>query len=82
MENPIKLHDLGVPLFLETPICSLVTNQRQHRIQRTSIQTLLLCQLNAWTELEIPRWKKTQTTAQSNHHLFCETQKKDGLEQL
>ena len=21
MENPIKIHDLGVPLFLETPIC-------------------------------------------------------------
>ena len=23
MENPIKRDDLGVPLFLETPICSL-----------------------------------------------------------
>ncbi len=22
METPIKIHDLGVPLFLETPICS------------------------------------------------------------
>ncbi len=22
MENPIKIDDLGVPLFLETPICS------------------------------------------------------------
>ena len=21
MENPIKINDLGVPLFLETPIC-------------------------------------------------------------
>ena len=21
MENPIKMHDLGVPLFLETPTC-------------------------------------------------------------
>ena len=21
MENPIKIHNLGVPLFLETPIC-------------------------------------------------------------
>ena len=21
MENPIKMDDLGVPLFLETPIC-------------------------------------------------------------
>ena len=23
MENPIKIHDLGVPLFLETPIYGL-----------------------------------------------------------
>ena len=23
MENPIKMDDLGVPLFLETPICTL-----------------------------------------------------------
>ena len=23
MENPIKMDDLGVPLFLETPICYL-----------------------------------------------------------
>ena len=23
MEKPIKIHDLGVPLFLETPICWL-----------------------------------------------------------
>ena len=25
MENPIKMDDLGVPLFLETPICSYVS---------------------------------------------------------
>ena len=24
MENPIKMDDLGVPLFLETPICDSV----------------------------------------------------------
>ena len=24
MENPIKIDDLGVPLFLETPICARV----------------------------------------------------------
>ena len=28
MENPIKIHDLGVPLFLETPICFLSMKQR------------------------------------------------------
>ena len=27
MENPIKMDDLGVPLFLETPICSLGLNK-------------------------------------------------------
>ena len=26
MENPIKMDDLGVPLFLETPTCSNVQN--------------------------------------------------------
>ena len=25
MENPIKIHDLGVPLFLETPIFTCVS---------------------------------------------------------
>ena len=25
MENPIKIDDLGVPLFLETPMLSLIT---------------------------------------------------------
>ena len=24
MENPIKMDDLGVPLFLETPICMCI----------------------------------------------------------
>ena len=30
MENPIKMDDLGIPLFLETPICSppFLGNQR------------------------------------------------------
>ena len=27
MENPIKMDDLGVPLFLETPICSLFVSE-------------------------------------------------------
>ncbi len=26
MENPIKMDDLGVPLFLETPISTAVTS--------------------------------------------------------
>ena len=29
MENPIIMDDLGVPLFLETPICSLIDVERQ-----------------------------------------------------
>ncbi len=27
MENPIKMDDLGVPLFLETPICMYISSQ-------------------------------------------------------
>ena len=27
MENPIKMDDLGVPLFLETPICAMVKSR-------------------------------------------------------
>ncbi len=27
MENPIKMDDLGVPLFLETPICITVSDK-------------------------------------------------------
>ena len=27
MENPIKMDDLGVPLFLETPICIIIRPQ-------------------------------------------------------
>ena len=29
MENPIKMDDLGVPLFLETPISLSLTNLRK-----------------------------------------------------
>ena len=28
MEDPIKMDDLGVPLFLETPICSEIVNHQ------------------------------------------------------
>ena len=29
MENPIKMDDLGVPLFLETPICNFKLSSAQ-----------------------------------------------------
>ena len=29
MENPIKIHDLGVPLFLETPIYSITLGTKK-----------------------------------------------------
>ena len=33
MENPIKMDDLGVPLFLETSICTKVGNHYEgHRV--------------------------------------------------
>ncbi len=28
MENPIRMDDLGVPLFLEIPICEAETSQK------------------------------------------------------
>ena len=35
MENPIKMDDLGVPLFLETPISSMqVLFFRAHRLKK------------------------------------------------
>ncbi len=34
MENPIKMDDLGVPLFLETPIYSFPLQTMQHDVDR------------------------------------------------
>ena len=36
MENPIKMDDLGVPLFLETSIyfCGSTTQQKKAEVQR------------------------------------------------
>ena len=34
MENPIKMDDLGVPLFLETPIC-IYSSQKNFRSSKT-----------------------------------------------
>ena len=33
MENPIKMDDLGIPLFLETPIFSREKNQSSNMFQ-------------------------------------------------
>ena len=33
MENPIKMDDLGVPLFLETTICMKFTSHCSHKSQ-------------------------------------------------
>ena len=38
MENPIKMDDLGVPLFLETPICSLTSYNAAASDPRASIK--------------------------------------------
>ena len=37
MENPIKMDDLGVPLFLETPICH---NQEFKPVSRLAAESL------------------------------------------
>ena len=34
MENPIKMDDLGVPLFLETPICFQFLPRKLGKIQK------------------------------------------------
>ena len=41
MENPIKMDDLGVPLFLETPICSLQEKLMRNLICQTTFSDLL-----------------------------------------
>ena len=43
MENPIKIHDLGVPLFLETPILSPKNFVRylKWRYERTLFSAIL-----------------------------------------
>ena len=46
MENPIKMDDLGVPLFLETPIwLQKVSN---HPLEFLSLNSVLLQYLNSW----------------------------------
>lgn len=47
----IPPHPRTAPVFHPFPVAAVVTDQGQHRIQRTSILTLLLCQLNTWTDL-------------------------------
>ena len=37
MENPIKIHDLGVPLFLETPIYITRTTPHFTKMKKTTI---------------------------------------------
>ena len=39
MENPIKIHDLGVPLFLETPIYIYTISGDTHLTLYVSIPT-------------------------------------------
>ena len=41
MENSIKMDDLGVPLFLETPICWISTQYRQSRHWQARFWSLL-----------------------------------------
>ena len=43
MENPMKMDDLGVPLFLETPICSQVNRGSATAIHHGSWLAELLC---------------------------------------
>ena len=53
MENPIKMDDLGVPLFLETPICSIVP----WNLKKSSLETISPCFPNLLGQL---RWSCSQ----------------------
>ena len=43
MENPIKIDDLGVPLFLETPMCIVLC-------EITMLEIILLC---IWQDVHV-----------------------------
>ena len=43
MENPIKLDDLGVPLFLETPRCTVMQQLLVTRITKIGLLQQLRC---------------------------------------
>ena len=43
MENPIKMDDLGVPLFLETPICFLHSTGHKRLICSSLPMKLMRC---------------------------------------
>ncbi len=40
MENPIKMDDLGVPLFLETPICEQMMRIKSQQSSRVILLLL------------------------------------------
>ena len=57
MENPIEMTDLGIPLFLETPIChgewSAPVFHSKSAYSSSSLQTLSWGS-NFWVEVDIP----------------------------
>ena len=84
----IPPHPSAPPVFHPFPIAAVVTDQGQHRIQRTAILTLLLCQLNTWTDLlnargktEMQKKGREEITHPQSNHIFFETRKflKNGL---
>ncbi len=54
MENPIKIHDLGVALFLETPICFICLNTRMdvQILTKKSAKLASTDHVNWWGQLE------------------------------
>ena len=59
MQNPIKMDDLGVPLFLETPICF-------------SSQQGTVLFLGFWTQSFLPRTYYSECKVHRSHTLFIE----------
>ena len=74
-KNPIKMEDLGVPLFLETPIC-VVVFVGQMGPKKRRIESLLFKGRRAW----VVGWRGTIASRISygkcyrkNGNKFCKT---------
>ena len=61
MENPIKIDDLGVPLFLETPIFAIYGNLRGYEAHHLSPNPLIrpVISWGGWVAFGVPGYPGT-----------------------
>ena len=69
MENPIKMDDLGVPLFLETPICFFWVDQTEAKENSSEQWGCLRCEKRIWELKLVPiaQLSSTITTPKTEH---------------